>query len=62
MMQVLKRHSAQGETIVKMDRLTEEDSWSLFCEHAFRGVDHVPKQLDETVVGLETHLSARRPE
>lgn len=48
-MQVLKRKHTLDDSIVRMDGLTTDDSWKLFCEHAFKGVD-IPRQLDETVV------------
>lgn len=37
-----------------IESLTDGDSFELFCEHAFGGVDNIPDQLDQTVVSYPT--------
>lgn len=37
---------ANAEEIVVME-LSEEDSWNLFCVHAFHGADNVPAELED---------------
>ncbi|CAM6083282.1 unnamed protein product [Calypogeia fissa] len=46
-LQVLERKHAQDTSTVRMERLSDEDSWELFCEFAFGGVLNVPAALDK---------------
>jgi disease resistance protein RPS2 len=45
--QSLFRTSSSHIKEVQMIRLSKEDSWSLFCVHAFRHLSHVPYELEE---------------
>jgi disease resistance protein RPS2 len=45
--QFLFRKSSSHIEEVQMTTLSKEDSWSLFCVHAFRRSSHVPYELEE---------------